>query len=49
MMYAARVMALFGLKALTNPKIYEEAKAEFDKAMAGKTYKCPITPELLVP
>lgn len=49
MLLASRVMALFGLKVLTDPKIYEEAKAEFDKAMAGKKYKCPITPELLVP
>ncbi|MEQ2398444.1 amidohydrolase [Merdimmobilis hominis] len=49
MLLASRVMALFGLKVLTDPKIYEKAKAEFDKAMAGKKYKCPITPELLVP
>ena len=49
MLLASRVMALFGLKVLTDPKIYEKPKAEFDKAMAGKKYKCPITPELLVP
>lgn len=47
--YAAKTMALIGLKVLTDPKIREDAKAEFDKAMAGKKYKCPITSDMLVP
>ncbi|MCL2058445.1 MAG: amidohydrolase [Oscillospiraceae bacterium] len=50
MIYAARVMALFGLKALTDPAILADAKAEFDKTMAEKPpYVCPIPDDVLPP
>ena len=42
MVNAAKVMALFALTVLHDPSIYEEAKAEFDAEMAGRTYHCPI-------
>lgn len=49
MINAAKVMALFGLKVLTDPSIYEQAKAEFDAEMNGRTYQCPIPAEVPVP
>ena len=42
MIRAAKIMALFGLKVLSEPSIYIEAKKEFDKAMAGRKYICSI-------
>jgi aminobenzoyl-glutamate utilization protein B len=42
-------MALFGLKALADPAILAEAKAEFDKDMAGQQYICPIPDGVLPP
>lgn len=49
MLMAAKVMAVAGIKALEDPSIIQEAKAEFDKVMNGKTYKCPITDEIPIP
>lgn len=42
-------MTAAGIKALENPSIIKNAKAEFDKAMNGKTYKCPITDDIPIP
>lgn len=42
MIRAAKIMALFGLKVLSEPSIYIEAKKEFDEAMAGRKYICSI-------
>ncbi len=47
--FAAKVMALFGLKILNNPELLARAKKEFDEATAGKPYRCPIPAEIPVP
>ena len=49
MTHAARAMALCALKVIENPEILKEAKAEFDEAMGGKKYICPIPAEIPVP
>ena len=49
MIYAARTMALAGLKLITQPDLLAAAKADFDKSMAGRKYECPITPEIPIP
>jgi len=49
MMFAARTMALAGLKVIEDPEIYKAAKAEFDERMAGGKYVCPITDDLVIP
>lgn len=49
MLYAAKVMAVAGIKALENPDIISDAKAEFKEVMNGKTYECPIPNEVPVP
>ena len=49
MIYASRVLALFGLKVLENPDILKKAKEEFDKETGGKPYICPIPEELPIP
>lgn len=49
MIYASKVMAIAGLKILEDPSIYERAKKEFDEAMAGKEYICPIPKDLPIP
>ncbi|GMK92166.1 TPA: hypothetical protein ACKOP1_000870 [Clostridioides difficile] len=49
MIYAAKIMAMFGAKILNNPEIAKKAKEEFDKSMNGKTYKCPIPDDIPTP
>ena len=49
MHYAARTMALFGLKVIKDPDIYKRAKEEFDNFMGEKKYVCPVTPDLVIP
>lgn len=49
MIYASKVMADAGIKAIENPEIIKEAKREFKKAMKGKEYECPIPDDILVP
>lgn len=49
MVYAAKIMAVAGLKILEDPSIAEKAKAEFDEKMAGKSYKCPMPEDVPVP
>lgn len=49
MINAAKIMALFGLKVITDPTIYEEAKKEFDESMGDRIYKCPIPEDVLPP
>lgn len=39
--YAAKVMALTGVKLLENPQLVEQAKAEL-KSVTGGVYNCPI-------
>lgn len=38
MIRASKIMAVFGLKLLSEPNIYNEAKKEFDDAMTDKKY-----------
>lgn len=49
MIYAAKVMAMFGSKVLNNTEIVHKAKDEFNKSMKGRTYKCPIPDEIPTP
>ncbi|MCL2339602.1 MAG: amidohydrolase, partial [Actinomycetia bacterium] len=49
MLYAAKTFALFGLKVLENPEVLAAAQADFQQKMQGKTYDCPVTPEMTVP
>jgi len=49
MLYGAKVMAVSALKAIEDPSIIEKAKEEFQKAMAGREYVCPIPEEIPVP
>ncbi len=49
MIYASKIMAMFGAKILNNPEIAKKAKEEFDKSMNGKTYKCPIPDDIPTP
>jgi aminobenzoyl-glutamate utilization protein B len=49
MIYASKVMAVAGIKAIEDPSIVEMAKAEFDKAMNGRKYECPMPDEIPVP
>lgn len=49
MIYAAKAIALLGLKVIAEPAILEAAKKEFDEVRKGKPYVCPITPEMPVP
>ena len=49
MHFAAKTMALFGLKVIKDPQIYKKAKEEFDGYMGEKKYVCPVTPELAIP
>ena len=49
MMYGARTLALAAARAAAEPKIIEDAKAEFKKSMNGKEYVCPIPADVPVP
>ena len=49
MLQGARIMAVAGIRAIEDPSIIAEAKAEFEKSMAGRTYVCPIPDDVPVP
>ena len=49
MIYAAKAMALFGLKVMSDPELLAQAKKEFDEKAEGKPYVCPIPDEVPVP
>ncbi len=49
MLYGARAMALAAAKAAADPEIIAAAQAEFQKATAGKPYRCPIGGDVPVP
>ncbi len=49
MIYGATVMAATAMKLVEDPKLVEEAKAEFAESMKGKSYKCPIPKEIPIP
>ena len=42
MIRAVKVMALFGLKIMSNSNIYIEAKKEFDSEIADEKYICML-------
>lgn len=46
MIYAAKSMALSGLKFMNDKELVDKAKKDFEKDMMGKEYICPITEEL---
>ena len=46
MIYAAKSMALSGLKFMKDKELVDKAKKDFEKDMMGKEYVCPITEEL---
>lgn len=49
MIYAAKAMALWGLKILEDPQILEKAQKEFTEKTGGKPYHCPIPADVKVP
>lgn len=49
MLYGARALALAGAQAAADPTIIVAAQNEFRSAMAGKEYRCPMTPDIPVP
>ena len=49
MIYGAKVMAATAMKLVEDPKLVEEAKAEFKQVMNGRTYNCPIPKEIPIP
>lgn len=49
MIYAAKVMALYGLKLIEKPELIAQAKEEFDRQMEGRSYKCPIPDGMTMP
>lgn len=42
MINAAKIMALFGIRAMTDPSVCRRAKEEFRRSMEGRAYCCPI-------
>lgn len=49
MIYAAKVMAVYGAKLIEHPELIQQAKEVFDKQMEGRVYKCPIPDNVGVP
>ena len=49
MIRASKVMALFGLKVLSEPSIYIEAKKEFDSEIADEKYICMLPENATIP
>lgn len=49
MIYAAKVMAVYGAKLIEEPQLIAEAREEFDRQMEGRTYRCPIPEGVGVP
>ncbi len=47
--FAAKIMAHAGLRLIQNPELIDQSKVEFDKALGGKPYICPIPDEIPVP
>ncbi|MEA4919615.1 MAG: amidohydrolase [Clostridiaceae bacterium] len=49
MLYGAKVMAAASAKFYEDPALLEKAKAEFNKVMNGRSYKCPIPMDIPIP
>jgi aminobenzoyl-glutamate utilization protein B len=45
MLLAAKAIAFTGADLFANPRLIQEAKTDFRKQLAGKTYKSPIPPD----
>ena len=48
MIRACKLISLFGLKVAENHDLLQAAQEEFQAKMNGKTYVCPIPPEVPV-
>lgn len=49
MIYAAKTLAASGVRLAEDPKLREQARAEFDEMMNGETYVCPIPKGMKLP
>jgi aminobenzoyl-glutamate utilization protein B len=49
MLYAAKVLALSGMRLLQEPSIIAKARHELDIELAGTSYKCPIPDDIFPP
>lgn len=49
MLYGAKILAATAVKLAENPDLVKQAKEEFDAAMKGRSYRCPIPKEIPVP
>ncbi len=47
MLTASKIMALTAVHLLEQPQAVAEMREEFETAMAGRTYECPLTEEML--
>lgn len=43
---AAKIIALTAADILENPRLVADAKAEYQRRLAGESYHCPIPPEV---
>ncbi|GHT79127.1 amidohydrolase [Spirochaetia bacterium] len=46
LLQAGKAIALTALELLENPRLIEDAKAEYAKRLGGETYTCPIPPDV---
>jgi aminobenzoyl-glutamate utilization protein B len=46
LIHAAKIIAFTAADILENPQLVAEAKAEHERRLAGKRYRCPIPPEV---
>ena len=49
MLYGGEACAMTALKLMEDPALLAKAKEEFDAAMKGQPYKCPIPKEIPIP
>lgn len=49
MLNAAKILAVTGAKAVADPQIISDAKAEFNERTKGKGYVCPIPDDIPIP
>ena len=49
LIFASKVLASSAIDLMVNPELLKKAKKEFEKRMAGRTYKSPLPPDLKPP
>lgn len=49
MLFASQTLALTAIKLLMSPSLVADAKLEWEQAMEGVSYSCPIPPEVMPP